>query len=235
MVLAGVLLMRTRFRKTGKAFVVAGLSLLYLLSTALVSNLLIRTLEDDHPPLAAEVPEASAVVVLASGIRDLSHIGLGPTPAGGSIVRLAYGIRLYRAMKGAPLVISGGRADPSKPELSIGRSMAIEAFALGVPEDDVMVEDDSRNTFEGALYLLSSLKDRKKIVLVTSAFHMGRSAMLYRRVGFEVVPAPTAFMGERVPVHVSSIIPTAGALGMSSTAVYEYLCRLWYVLKDVFV
>jgi uncharacterized SAM-binding protein YcdF (DUF218 family) len=228
--LMGGLLIRWQYRRAGGTLVAAAVVLLYLLSTPAVSNLLIRPLEDDFPPMKASIKGVDAVVVLTSGVMDLGHLGLEPEPGSGSLKRLAHGIKLYRQMQGVPLVICGGRADPARPDLSFGEVLGREAMALGVPEKDIVIEDDSVNTYQGALNLRKMLKG-KKVVLVTSAFHMGRAFRLYQRAGFLVVPAPTNFIGQSIPLHINSVLPSAGALGVSSLSFYEYLSRLWYIVK----
>lgn len=231
MVLAGWLLMRKGYKKCGRILVCSGFSILYLLSTGLVSNLLIKPLENDYRPYENNNSSVDAIVILTSGVRDLSHMGMDPAPDSTSLYHLVYGIKIYREMDGVPLIISGGRADQTKPDLSIGEALGNEAIKLGVAIDDLSVEDDSKNTYAGALNVYKMLKGKSRIVLITSAYHMGRSVMLYKRAGFEVAPAPTNFIGEKFKFTIHSFIPGAGSLGLSSRAIYEYLSRLWYKLK----
>lgn len=235
-ILVGALLMRTRHKKTGRVLVIAGIVVLYLLSTGPVSNLLIRPLENDYPPLKDRTTDAAAVVVLTSGIKDLSHLGLGAVAGSGSLGRLAEGIKIYKENEGMQYIVVGGMGDPVRPTVSFGLVLGREAVSLGVAGEDLLVEDKSMNTYEGAMNLSEILKhrDNRKIVLVTSAFHMPRSVGFYREAGFDVVPAPTDFMGDSVVFGFNLMVPSAGALGRSSTAMYEYISSSWYVLKGIF-
>jgi uncharacterized SAM-binding protein YcdF (DUF218 family) len=115
----------------------------------------------------------------------------------------------------------------------MGGALGRAAAALGVPAGQIVVEDESRNTLEGALFLGARLKESRRIVLVTSAFHMPRAEALYRMAGFHVLPAPTDFMGEPVRIGLDTVVPSAAGQGFSSVAVYEYLSRLWYRLKEL--
>lgn len=229
-ILAGFLLTRTRYVKLGKIFMVSGSLILYLMSTSIASNVLIRPLENDYPPLQSlDMDNVSAVVVLTSGVKDLSHIGLTMRPDVSSIARLEYGIELYRRLRGVPFIISGGKADPAKPDLSIGKALGKVAAALGIPEDDLIIEDASINTYEGALQVSRIFKGNgRKIVLVTSAFHMGRAIGFFKKAGFDVIPASTDYRGEKMGLNLYSLIPSSGNLATSGTAVYEYLTRIWY-------
>ena len=174
LVIVGALLMRLKYRKSGKILIIVSLSALYLFSTSLVANLMIRQLESVYPPIAENMKDIDAVVILSSGAKDLSHVGLGQVPGSESINRLVHGIKIYRRLKVPRLVICGGIADPSKPGVSLGGVMAKTAIDIGVNPGDLILEEDSKNTYEGALNLIKILKGEKRIILITHARHMGR-------------------------------------------------------------
>jgi len=231
LVFVGALMIKTKYRKSGKTLIVIGILTLYLFSTGLVSNLMMRPLEHVYPPIAESIQDVDAVVVLSSGAKDLSHVGLGVVPGSESLGRLTHGIKIYRRMRVPYLVISGGEADPARPGVSLGGILAKTALDIGVNKDDLILEEDSKNTYEGALNLKKILKDKTRIILVTNARHMERAAILHQEAGFEVIPAPSGYSSERIPVHIESLIPSAGSLGMSSEALYECLSKLWYAVK----
>jgi uncharacterized SAM-binding protein YcdF (DUF218 family) len=58
----------------------------------------------------------------------------------------------------------------------------------------MILEDKSRNTWENAVFTHDLVKPKKgeAWLLVTSAWHMPRSAGIFRRIGFDVVPYPVA-------------------------------------------
>ena len=66
------------------------------------------------------------------------------------------------------------------------RDLAREA---GVPETAVLLETESRNTFENAAYTARLLHaiGKPRIVLVSDRAHLPRAARLFRRAGFEVI------------------------------------------------
>lgn len=229
--LFGLLLLKSRHKKAGKMFLVSGILAIYFLSTGLAADLLIRPLENKYPPLKERV-KADAIVILTAGARDLSHLGLEPYPDTFSLERLVHGYEIYRSLEIVPVIISGGKADPTKPNISTGKVLGRMAIAIGIPEKDLLIEDDSINTFEGALKVSEMLKGKgHRVILVTSAFHMARSAGLYKKAGLEVIPAPASYMSGPISLNLYSFIPTAGNMGTSSTALYEYLSTLWYIIK----
>ncbi|WP_157121026.1 YdcF family protein [Nocardia miyunensis] len=105
--------------------------------------------------------------------------------------RLDRAVRAYRAEVAAgadPIVItSGGRGpDESVPEAD---AMADYLVAQGVPADRIVRERESRTTEENLRYSATVarerglLRDGRRMVVVTSDFHVLRAAMLSRRLG----------------------------------------------------
>jgi uncharacterized SAM-binding protein YcdF (DUF218 family) len=59
----------------------------------------------------------------------------------------------------------------------------------------IITETFSRTTQENAEYCSKILKERnlKKPILVTTAYHMKRSILNFKKYGVEVIPAPCSF------------------------------------------
>ena len=95
------------------------------------------------------------------------------------------GVGLYRDGAAPLLLMSGGGAGPAT-EASVMRDLAREA---GVPEMAVLLETESRNTFENAAYTARVLRGmgKTRVVLVSDRMHLPRAARLFRRAGLEVL------------------------------------------------
>jgi uncharacterized SAM-binding protein YcdF (DUF218 family) len=226
---AGFAIIR-RKRTAGRVLIIAGFLLLYGLSIDPVCNSLIRPLETSHPPLRDGAFPADAIVVLAGGVRDLSWLGLGTEPSDISLERLVKGVMYYRVLQ-RPLVIAGGTGSLLPSNNPEANAMANAARGLGVPENDIVIENKSRNTLESARAIRGLLKG-KRIVLVTSAFHMKRSVALFRKQGLDVVPAPTGYRSAmHQPVSVDDFIPSATGLSTSALALSEYISYAWYSMS----
>jgi uncharacterized SAM-binding protein YcdF (DUF218 family) len=65
----------------------------------------------------------------------------------------------------------------------------------GVPASAILTEENSVNTHENATmsFKLLSARNIRRIILVTSAMHMPRAVATFRKLGFDVVPAPADF------------------------------------------
>jgi uncharacterized SAM-binding protein YcdF (DUF218 family) len=61
------------------------------------------------------------------------------------------------------------------------------------------------------------------IILVTSAFHMRRSRVLFARAGFQVVPFPVDFrVSAGRAFTMLDLLPDAGSLGQTAIALREW-------------
>jgi uncharacterized SAM-binding protein YcdF (DUF218 family) len=67
--------------------------------------------------------------------------------------------------------------------------MAGLAEAAGVPRSALLVENQSRNTIENALFSAQLLQARniRRIILVSDRVHLPRAALLFRLAGLRVV------------------------------------------------
>lgn len=218
-----------RKRMAGWGLIAFGFLLLYGLSTGPVINSLIVPLETSHPLLKDKTVHADAIVVLTGGIRDLSRLGLEPEPSDISLERLVKGVMLYRVLR-RPLIIAGGSGSLIHSEIPEADAMARAASDLGVLEQDLVIENKSRNTLESARAVRGLLKG-DRIILVTSAYHMKRSVALFKKQGFDVVPAPTGYLAMDRPMSKYAFIPSAVGLSTSAVALSEYISFAWYSMK----
>lgn len=229
---AGILLSK-KYPRLGKTLWAGAFLTLYIFSLSPVANALLRPLEARFKPLDESLfLDIDYVAVLGAGLLDLSWLGLESAPSKTSLKRLVGGIVLYRKLPGSKLVLSGGSGDPAKEYLVEAEAMKRVAMSLGVPPEDIVVEDRSRNTLQ-SVELLKPAFDGKKVILVTSAFHMGRALAMFKKSGIDVIPAPGDYVSQDIDVNFYSLIPKVGSLGKSSTAIYEHLCLSWYSLKGV--
>jgi uncharacterized SAM-binding protein YcdF (DUF218 family) len=64
-----------------------------------------------------------------------------------------------------------------------------------VPDERMTFEEKSRNTWENGLFTRDLVKPKpgETWLLVTSAWHMPRSAGIFKHLGFDVIPYPVAY------------------------------------------
>lgn len=98
------------------------------------------------------------------------------------------------------------------------------ARQLGVASEDIVVENRSRTTGESARLTADLLHQRgvSRILLVTSALHLPRSVLLFRRAGVEVVPYPAEFTAQPRSFQLRSFIPVLARFSLVDAALHEY-------------
>ena len=234
LVLALGLFLLYRRRKYAKPLLLAAFGLLWLASTPYFAEGALHLLEARTAALGSQhlnkQPQvADAIVILGGGTYFHAPEYAGQdTVNEQTLLRLRYGARLQRET-GKPILVTGGK--PLGNQLSEAQQMRAsleQDFRVPVR----WIEDMSDNTFENARYSFQTLQKAgiKKIYLVTHAWHMPRSADVFRRAGFEVVEAPTAFT-TRYRIDLLAFLPRAESLRDSKIFVHEVIGLLWYQIK----
>jgi uncharacterized SAM-binding protein YcdF (DUF218 family) len=228
LLLAGIVLW-PRLRKRAWIAALAAFLLLAVPGSPIVSDFLASSLEHQFPDHGIEsLPPAQVIVVLGGSIASPSGAHSSSRLVDSSD-RLLVALRLYHAGKAPLILCSGGdvrlfgqAARP--PEAQVMSDMLQE---WDVPKDAILIEGGSENTRQNATMSYEKLAPRgiRKILLVTSAMHMPRASAVFRKAGFEVIPAPADFRTgwQR---DVLGLLPNGESLGHSQQAVHEWL-GLW--------
>jgi uncharacterized SAM-binding protein YcdF (DUF218 family) len=193
----------------------AGVVMLFALSTPIVGRLMLYPLERVYAPIAAAAaPNVDAIVVLSGGItRGITASGV---QWGESANRFFAGIDLAIAGKARVIVISAGMFPFD--------GVVLQQIAIrdGVSPERIIVTPRVLTTDDEAR-AVSKIPAIHSILLVTSAFHMPRSVLLFRARGLDVTPFPT---DERVlgtwTLTSSEFIPSSAGLDNSDGAIREY-------------
>ncbi|WP_243391600.1 YdcF family protein [Pseudohalioglobus lutimaris] len=226
--LLGVLaLLCRRWRRISSTLSVVALAWLYACSTALVADRLMASLEDQYPPKAMSVlPAAEAIVVLGGATRGDTHMS-SMADLNARADRLTHAVALYKANKAPLVLLSGGAPEGSRAE---ALQMADFLELMGVPRTALLLEQQSRDTRQNASYsgVLLEARGVKRILLVTSAFHLRRAVPLFEREGLTVIPAPADFQQLVAEPSILRWLPTVEALSRSTYAIREYVGYFYY-------
>ncbi len=208
-----------------RVFLAVGVAF-FLVTLGPFGGLLLGPIESVHPPLSdlEEASQAGHVVVLGGGYRAREQGPVTSELATSTTIRLNEGIRIHRALVDTTLVVSGASI---YQEGSTAQAAAQLAIAMGVPAEEIAVEDRPRDTAEEAAAVYGLAGEGATIVLVTSASHMPRAVHLFERRGFEVIPAPTNHLTEESWLRSGTLWPSAQNVRMVERALYEYLGLLW--------
>ena len=233
-----LLLLFTRKQKAGKILLSIGVILFTLLSYPALSNTFLRRLEYQYPPLITTtasdfvpdevVPQVRWIVVLGGGHISDPKIPVTSQLSGASLVRLIEAIRLHNQIPGSKLILSEGKVFDSVPG---AETMAEAAKALGVKQEDLILESESKDTIDEAR-IIKSIVGNDKFILVTSASHMPRSMGMFKKLGMQPIPAPTGYiMKEKQGISPGDFFPSSDELSKAEGVIYEYLGLIWAKLR----
>ena len=230
--LLGLLLSAFGRRRAGAVLACLAGAWLWACSTPLVGSALVRSLEAPWPPTeATALPRADLVVVLGGGLAP-APAGFPHPDLGAAADRYWHAARIHRAGRAPRILVSGGNVWASGRQTE---AEAVSAFLrdLGVPAAAILEERASRNTHENARYTAALLRERgwDRVLLVTSASHMGRALAAFEREGVDAHPAATDHSLPSAAPALFALLPEAGALEDSTRALKEYLGRLVYRLR----
>ncbi len=223
-----VLLWFTRRQKAGRILVAAGTFLLLALGCGPLPSIFLRTLEQRYPPVAPSTLQAAAgrstgstcIVVLGSGYSPDPSVDLDSHLSQDGVVRLLKGIQLCRQAASCKLVLSGG---PPGAAQTMGKI----ALSMGIQQQDIILEERSRNTEEEARFIQPTV-GASPFLLVTSASHMPRAMGLFRKLGMKPIAAPTDYLAKTGgPFSPDYFYPSTGGLSKAERTVYEYLGIAW--------
>ncbi|MFP4021356.1 MAG: YdcF family protein [Halanaerobium sp.] len=211
-----------------KAAAVFTLIFFFFLSTAFGVKLLLHPLENYAEEVSVAAFEKHPIVVLGGGLNY--HSSEEAEPSIHSMQRLVRGYQLQRRLK-TPLLYSGGIALGQK-KISEADAAADFLETLGMESEFYISEDRAQTTFENAAYLKKWLEENEvdKIYLVTSAYHILRSAAVFRAQNISVLPVHSGFIYDH-QFSWLDYLPNRGALSANLSALHEWVGLTWYYLR----
>ena len=132
-----------------------------------------------------------------------------------SLRRTLLGVTLYKDGLAPLLVFSGGISPDGLDEAAVRAALA---GGLGIPPGAVLTASPVRSTRDEGAVVRRLLEPRgvRRILLVADPVDMPRTRAVFERVGFAVLPAPTASSGPSDPE--SRLQPVAGSRGRDARA-----------------
>ncbi len=179
-----------------------------------------------------EISQPYDVAILLAGVthtkqkpRDRVHFGRGAD-------RVIHTIYLYKLGLVKKVLISGGsgRISSDGPREA---DIIKKAFVLyGVPDEDIVLETKSRNTYENAKFsneIIGRQFPGMRYLVVSSAFHLPRAEACFVKAGLEVDTFSTdLYSHEREFTPDVIIIPSTGALLKWNILIKELVGMIMY-------
>lgn len=196
-------------------------------SMPFVANALLQPLEGVFPARSiGSVPPADAVLVLGGIMAPGREAGLVPEWSE-AVERFEAGVLIVQRDKARMLLFTG---DPRGSE---GSALQREAIERGVPAERTAVIGAVGNTADEAAQLkrYAAQHGIRRVLLVTSAWHMPRAMQLFRGAGVEITPFPVDYRGgANRSLPYMDYIPTAGALQKTELALRECYGSAFYAV-----
>lgn len=233
-----------RWARWQRAALILALLILWMGGNRWVAMGLARPLERRYLP-PVPLPPAEAIVLLGGGTAS-PNAPRPITEVNSAGDRVIYAAWLYHQGKAPVILASGGLLDWTPARTTPAQDMAALLEMMGVPADAIWLQPESHNTHEDALFSARILKEKgvRRILLVTSAWHMPRSVRLFQAQGLDVLPAPTDFYVTDADwedlsrfdlrAQLLGLFPSAENLGLTTRMLKEYLGMLVYDLQGYY-
>lgn len=206
-----------------------------LMTNPFLAHRIFHAWEYPHTPIES-VRDTFHVGIVLGGYSDFSTYctdeRLNFNPASN---RLLDAVILYKKGIIKKILISGGDGDimgKNTPEAAASKPFLQH---LGVADEDILLENESKNTYENALFCkkyLDTLPQRGRVLLITSAFHLRRAEGCFRKQNIDIQPFASHFIAERLAWNGSRwLIPQADVLHFWEIFIKEWLGYTAYKMK----
>jgi uncharacterized SAM-binding protein YcdF (DUF218 family) len=201
-----------------RRYLIAGLTLVYVFSVPFLFKGFTRLWDINPNPRKTNSVKYSCVIVLGG----FSGQGI---QGGGQFNRAAdrfiTATLLLTTDKARRILVTGGNGELIAGAYREALWAKLQLQKLGIADSLILVEGNSRNTVENAAFskkILQAANLKPPYLLVTSAFHMRRALMIFKKKGMEVVPHPCNYLTNNKQFKLIDIVPQADVL--SSWEVY---------------
>lgn len=209
-----------------KRMFLIGLVLLFFFSNEFIVNEVMRAWEMKATPFAALQKKYEYGVLLSGAAKS----AVGPADRvyiRSAADRINHTMQLYKMGFIKKVLVSGG----SGRLIDIGEREADELASLltlmGVPREDILTENTSRNTHESAVEVRKILEQNatpSECLLITSANHMRRSSACFRKAGWPMDTFSTDFFSHyRIFTLDVLLIPKIEALASWHILIKEWV------------
>ena len=224
-------------RKTaGRWLMLLTLAFVYLVSIHPTGEWMARNLEQQYPAfLQEERKPVDYVLVLGSAHTSDASQPITSLLSTVGLARLMEGIRVYRLNPGSKLLLSGFQG---RDQMSHAKALQSVALYLGVPKQDMILEERVKDTREEAMHWIGLAKN-SSLAVVTSAIHMPRSMYLFEQAAKEMgyqpslYAAPTEYISHADQAYTwENWFPSGKHLYTVERAWHEYLGLMWAKLNS---
>lgn len=220
-----------RNAKWKKRLVIAGFSLLLLISNDFITNEVVMLWEPAATSYS-EITKKYKLGILLTGVTkgnmqpdDRVYFQRGAD-------RVTHTLQLYKLGIIEKILISGGSGSIAQRSRQEADEIADALILMGVPQSDILIENQTRNTHESAVAVKAMLQNNylpSDCLLITSAYHMRRSLACYAKVGWRCDTFTCDFLShERKFTPDVLLVPRADSITIWTTLAREWVGMIAY-------
>lgn len=216
-------------KRKARAFITATILLFVFTNSFILNEVMLKW---EIPAIKNEVLEKHTIGIVLGGMTfydrtfERIHFHQGSD-------RLLQAIDLYKRGKIKKIFISGGSGSMVYKDKE---AIYLKSYllTLEIPESDILIESESKNTRENALFTAETLKKiypkgTGTSLLITSGFHMRRSLLCFEKAGLKVSPYSTdRYSGKRVFYFDHLFIPNTQTLVGWDVLIHELVGFVTY-------
>ncbi|PJG82258.1 YdcF family protein [Caviibacterium pharyngocola] len=212
---------RINYKKTSRFCTALGILLLYVFSIPYTAQKLQDSLVHEDNLTLDDYKNAQAIVILGGGLRDSKELYATLAVPQIPLERLRYAAYLYKQTH-LPILISGSSPNGNSEAKIMAKELR-DFFDVPTKWLEEQAQTTEQNAYFTAQMLLPD--DVRRIILVTNQWHMQRAKTLFKKQGFDVLPASVG--GGVTPdyygLNLMHFIPQAGAMPANMQALKEWI------------
>jgi len=232
LLIIGIIIKKSKLKKY---LLIISVSILFIFSNRFIFNNIEKLWE--YEPIKTENINSSydyGIVLggLASYNEEYNQINFHEASD-----RLFQALRLYKLGKIKKLIISGGSAKILQTEVKEADFIKTYLLEIGIPTEDILTENKSKNTFENAKFtaeLLGNQIDTSTFLLFTSSQHMKRALMAFDKFGIQTTPYSIDYNTNKSEFGIAYfLMPDINTLGEWNAFFHEIIGYYVYKLRSM--
>ena len=157
---------------------------------------------------------------------EINEVGDSTYVEWGDPDRFFGGIALYKAGTAQKIIFTGGKMPWDNTKKTEGEVLKEYAISNGISAEKIFVTKGVENTADEAVAVKDLIGPGKKIIIVTSAYHMYRAQRLFEKQGFKVIPYKVDFkVGRNKEKVIMDFLPDVECIKLTETGVREIIGR----------
>ncbi len=233
LILAGLVLSKTRWMRFGKPMILTGAVALLLIAFSPLGRQLIIPLEDRYGLQTInqlQGQKIDGIIVLGGTVHMYVSDQRGVPSIVSGAERIIEAVKLANKFPKARILLAGGPntigTNPT-PDAVVVKQLMVD---MGVEAQRIEVEGRSKNTWQNAIFAKEMAKPKagENWLLITSAYHMPRAMGCFARAGFKTSAYPVDYQTGGEASRYAPFYYALDGVTITDTAAKEWLGLLVY-------